>query len=713
MRRGRGPDRGSGRSDGGRRDRSTGRSNRFERTGLPPRMAAVEVTSIDDAGELLGESEAVPGASIRVLAEDGGEAPLEVGDRALMRLDTDDEGVVEGRLFRKLARIQREAVGVVEKQGQALFLRPSRKSASRDTPTLLPLSPGDLELEEGDLVRARLDRGKPLAPPRATALERLGKAEDTGSIALTIAADLELPIEFGPAALAVAERAEKPRLGDRPDLRDLDLVTIDGADARDFDDAVWADPEPLADGGFRAVVAIADVSHYVQPGDPLDQEALERGNSVYFPDRVIPMLPEALSNGLCSLKPHEDRASIAVELVFDAGANLKRWTFMRALIKSRARLTYEQVQMARDGSPDGTTGPLLETVIEPLYAVYEKLAAARRKRGTIELELPERQILLDQDGKVQDIVVRRRLASHMLVEELMIAANVAAAKALADKKRPCLFRVHDKPDPIRIEALSQYLERLGIGWSRTAKKPGDFTRMLEKIVEPSLREQVSGFVLRAQAQAMYQPDNLGHFGLNLRHYAHFTSPIRRYSDLVVHRLLIHHEKLAGFDDGRAYDLEQLERFGRLVSATERKAVQAERMAFARYTALFMADKKGAQFTGRVIGVQRFGLFVILDDTGAEGLVPVSTLGEDAFHFDEQHQALIGIRYGEAFGLGDLVTVTLADVDIVQGQLSFRIDSHERAHAAELARAAWAKAGPMRRGQQLRGRGGHAASRRKR
>ena len=709
MRRGRG----AGRGDRGQRDRSTGRSNRFERTGQPPRMAAVEVTGIDDAGELLGESDAVPGAAIRVLAEDGGEAPLEVGDRALLRLDTDDEGVIEGRLFRKLARVQREAVGVVEEQGQALFLRPSRKSASRDTPTLLPLSPGDLEIGAGDLVRARLDRGKPLAPPRATALERLGKAEDTGSIALTIAADLELPVAFGPAASAVAEQALPPTLGDRVDLRDLDLVTIDGADARDFDDAVWADPEPLADGGFRAVVAIADVAHYVQPGDPLDREALERGNSVYFPDRVIPMLPEALSNGLCSLKPLEDRASIAVELVFDAEANLKRWTFMRALIKSRARLTYEQVQMARDGSPDERTGPLMATVIAPLYRVYEKLAAARQKRGTIELELPERQILLNEHGKVQDIVIRRRLGSHMLVEELMIAANVAAARALAEKKRPCLFRVHDKPDPIRIEALAQYLERLGIGWSRTAKKPGDFTRMLERIVEPSLREQVSGFVLRAQAQAMYQPDNLGHFGLNLRHYAHFTSPIRRYSDLVVHRLLIHHEKLAGTDDGRAYDLEQLERFGRLVSATERKAVQAERMAFARYTALFMADKKGAQFTGRVIGVQRFGLFVILDETGAEGLVPVSTLGEDAFHYDEQHQALVGIRYGEAFGLGDLVTVTLADIDIVQGQLSFRIDVHERAHAAELARAAWAKAGPMRRGQQLRGRGAGAAYRRKR
>jgi ribonuclease R len=704
--------RGSSRSDQ-RRDRSTGRSNRFERTGQPPRMAAVEVTAIDDAGELLGESEAVPGASIRVLAEDGGEAPLEIGDRALLRLDTDAEGMVEGRLFRKLARVQREAVGVVEKRGEALFLRPSRKAQTRDAPTLLPLDAGDLELDEGDLVRARLDRGKPLAPPRASALERLGKAADTGSIALTIAADLELPVEFGPAALAVAERAQKPTLGDRVDLRDLDLVTIDGADARDFDDAVWADPEPLADGGFRCVVAIADVAQYVQPGDPLDREALERGNSVYFPDRVIPMLPEALSNGLCSLKPHEDRASMAVELVFDADANLKRWTFMRALIKSRARLTYEQVQLAKDDSPDALTGPLMATVITPLYRAFEKLLAARHRRGTIELELPERQILLDEHGKVQDIVVRRRLASHMLVEELMIAANVAAARTLAEKKRPCLFRVHDKPDPIRIEALAQYLERLGIGWSRTAKKPGDFTRMLEKIVEPSLREQVSGFVLRAQAQAMYQPDNLGHFGLNLRHYAHFTSPIRRYSDLVVHRLLIHHEKLAGADDGRAYDLEQLERFGRLVSATERKAVQAERMAFARYTALFMADKKGAQFTGRVIGVQRFGLFVILDDTGAEGLVPVSTLGEDAFHFDEQHQALIGIRYGEAFGLGDLVTVTLADIDIVQGQLSFRIDAHERAHAAELARAAWAKAGPMRRGQQLRGRGGHAASRRKR
>lgn len=699
-----------GRGGEGGRERGSRRS-RFERSGTPPRMAAVEVTAIDDAGELYGESAAVPGAAIRVLDEDGGEAPLEIGDRALMRLDTDDEGVIEGRLFRRLARIQRETVGMVERRGEAFFVRPSRKLQSREAPAVLPLDPAGMELEEGDLVRASLDRGRPLAAPRAKAVERLGKADDMGSIALTIAADLELPVEFSPAAIAIAERAEPTVLGDRVDLRDLDLVTIDGADARDFDDAVWADPERLADGGFRAVVAIADVAHYVRPGDPLDKEALERGNSVYFPDRVIPMLPEALSNGLCSLKPHEDRASVAVEMIFDDGANLKRWRFMRALIKSRARLTYEQVQLARDGQPDDVTGPLVDSVVGPLYRVYEKLAAARRKRGTIELELPERQVKLDTTGKVEDIVVRYRLASHMLVEELMIAANVAAARALADKKRPCLFRVHDKPDPIRLEALAQYLERLGIGWSRTAKKPGDFTRMLERIADPSLREQVSGFVLRAQAQAQYQPDNLGHFGLNLRHYAHFTSPIRRYSDLVVHRLLIHHEKLAGRDDGRAYDLEQLERFGRLVSATERKAVQAERMAFARYTALFMADKKGAQFTGRVIGVQRFGLFVMLDDTGAEGLVPVSTLGEDAFHFDEQHQALVGIRYGEAFGLGDLVTVTLADIDIVQGQLSFRIDAHERAHAAELARAAWAKAGPMRRGRGSFARGRHASARR--
>jgi ribonuclease R len=690
--------RGRGHGDRGPRDRSTGRRNRFERTGTPPGMAAVEVTAIDDAGELVGESPAVPGAAIRVLDADGGEAPLEVGDRALMRLSTDAEGAIEGRLFRKLGRVARDIVGVVEASGGTLFLRSSRRSADRDQPTRLRLEPGDLTLADGDMVRAELDRGRPLAAPRARAVERLGSSTDPAAIALSIAAELELPTVFGPEALAVAERATQPELGERTDLRDLPLVTIDGADARDFDDAVWADPEPLADGGFRAVVAIADVAHYVRPGDPLDREALERGNSVYFPDRVIPMLPEALSNGLCSLKPDEDRASIAVELFFDSGGVLKRWNFTRALIRSRARFTYEQVQEAADGRPDALTAPLLESVIRPLYDVYEKLAAARRKRGTIELELPERRVLLDGEGKVTDIVQRQRLASHMLVEELMIAANVAAARALADRKLPNLYRVHDKPDPVRLEALAQYLERLSIGWSRTAKKPGDFTAMLERIVEPSLREQVSGFVLRAQAQALYQPDNLGHFGLNLRHYAHFTSPIRRYSDLVVHRLLIHHEKLAGTEDGRPYDLEQLDRFGRLVSATERKAVQAERQALARYTALYMADKEGAQFTGRVIGVQRFGLFVVLDGTGAEGLVPVSTLGDDAFHFDEQHQALVGVRYGDTFGLGDAVTVTLADVDLVLGQLAFRIDSHERAHAAELARTAWAKAGPMRRGR---------------
>ncbi len=695
--------RGRGHGERRSRDRGPGRRNRYERTGTPPGMAAVEVTAIDEAGELLGESPAVPGAAIRVLDADGGEAPLEIGDRALLRLSTDAEGMIEGRLFRRLARLAREIVGVVEVDGTSLHLRPCRRSADRDQPTRLELEPDGLHLEAGDMVRATLDRGRPLAPPRALAVERLGSSTDPAAIALGIAAELGLPTAFGAAALAVAEAATPPELGRRTDLRDFPLVTIDGADARDFDDAVWADPEPLAgeggvDGGFRAVVAIADVAHYVHPGDPLDREALERGNSVYFPDRVIPMLPEALSNGLCSLKPGEDRAGLAVELVFDAAANLKRWRFMRALVRSRARLTYEQVQAAAEGRADDATAPLLDSVIRPLYAAFEKLAAARRRRGTIELELPERQVLFDAAGKVTDIVQRQRLASHMLVEELMIAANVAAARALAEKKLPCLYRVHDRPDPIRLEALAQYLERLSVGWSRTAKKPGDFTRLLERIADPSLREQVAGFVLRSQAQALYQPDNIGHFGLNLRHYAHFTSPIRRYSDLVVHRLLIHHEKLAGSEDGRPYDQEQLERFGRLVSAAERKAVQAEREALSRYTALFMADKVGATFAGRVIGVQRFGLFVVLDGTGAEGLVPVSTLGEDAFHFDEQHQALVGIRYGETFGLGDTVTVTLADVDTVIGQIAFRIETHERAHAAELARAAWAKSGPMRKGR---------------
>ncbi|MCB1969985.1 MAG: ribonuclease R [Geminicoccaceae bacterium] len=650
-----------------------------------PSMIFCEVSEIDEDGEIWAESATLPGAAILIRSDRPGAAPT-LGDRLLARPERQEDGLIVGHLFKLLPRAPREMVGQLEKTAHGLVLVPSRKDQKRE----LPVVPGEVEADAGDIVRVTLEHGRPLEPPRARIVERIGRADEPRAISMALAIELELPMEFSPQALDEAAAAEPVELEGRDDLRDVDLVTIDGADARDFDDAVWAAADNAADnpGGFRAIVAIADVAHYVRDGSALDHDARERGNSVYFPDRVIPMLPEALSNELCSLKPEVERACLACHMRFDAGGQLFDWHFSRALMRSRARLTYEQAQRARDGDPQAA--PL--SIIEPLYALYDKLAEARQRRGTIELDLPERVVDITPEGRIRGITARQRLPSHMLIEEMMIAANVAAARTLADRRVPCLYRVHDKPDAVKLENLAQYLENLGIGWSRNAHKPADFTRLLNRIEEPALREQVSSLVLRSQAQAIYSPENIGHFGLNLRRYAHFTSPIRRYSDLVVHRLLIEHLDLFGQESGRPYEFEDLKVLGEDVSGCERKAVDAERRAQARYVALYMEDRVGARFAGRVGSVQRFGLFVTLDDTGAEGLVPVSTLGDDMFVHDERHHALVGERHGEIFAMGDKVTVTLSEVDTNKGMLSFRIEEHRPGHVAEIARRAWKKGG---------------------
>jgi len=535
-------------------------------------------------------------------------------------------------------------------------------------------------------------------------VERIGPLEDPAAISTALAVQAGLPIAFAPKALALAAKARVPTRRFRVDLRDLPLVTIDGEDARDFDDAVFAvpDDDPANPGGHRIVVAIADVAYYVRPGDALDRAARERGNSVYFPDRAIPMLPEALSNDLCSLRPNEDRACLAAHLRIDAHGRLVAWRFERALIRSRARLSYRQVQAAVDGSPDGTTEPLLGPVLRPLYAAYAVLAEARRLRGTIDLDLPERRIIFDRDGRVAGVERRERLVAHRLIEEFMILANVAAATVLEQANQPCLYRVHDKPDPLKLETLADYLERIGVPWSRGPKSAGDFDRLLSRLADHALREQVAQLILRCQAQAVYSPRNIGHFGLHLRRYAHFTSPIRRYADLVVHRALI---RVLGLGTGGLPDttLEELEELGRHLSLCERRAMECERGALERMIALHLADRVGARFTARIIGVQFFGLFVALDETGAEGLVPLAELDDDVYEHDPRHHLLIGRRTGEILGMGDRVVVTLLEADPATGSLLFRLEEHERAPGAPLlppprGRGRGRSPGPVRRGR---------------
>ena len=658
-----------------------------------PAVAVVEVTGIDEDGELIGETAALPGASLRILVEFlEGPAPG-VGDRVLARLERTADGFIEAHPIKLLPRRAREVVGVVERAPWGLVLRPTSRKDDREYRIT-----GDSEAGPGDLVRARLLHARPLAAPEARIVERFGKVDDPHAISPAVAAQHGIPSAFPRPALELAAEAKPVDRRGRADLTDLPLVTIDGEDARDFDDAVWATPDadPANRGGYRLVVAIADVAHYVRIGDALDLEARERGNSVYFPDRAIPMLPEALSNELCSLKPDVERACLAADMRIDRQGRIRKAGFLRGVMRSRARLTYEQVQAARDGNPDAVTEKLWEPVLEPLFAVYGLLREARERRGSLDVELPERRVVFDENGFPADVRIRPQLESNRLIEECMIAANVAVATALTEAEAPILYRVHDKPDPVKLQALAEYLERLGIPWSRTAKKPGDFTRMLQGLEGDPLYETVAGFVLRAQAQAVYQPQNIGHFGLNLRCYTHFTSPIRRYSDLAVHRALIRVFDLGPGGEKRPAEIGELEELGRRLSAAERRAMEAERDALQRFVTLYMQRHADARFSARVTGVQYFGLFVTLEESGADGLVPVSTLGDDIYIYDERHHALVGRDTGESFGLGDRVEVTLVEIDLARGMMQFRIEAHEPARATELARIAWKKSGPPRR-----------------
>jgi ribonuclease R len=426
------------------------------------------------------------------------------------------------------------------------------------------------------------------------------------------------------------------------------------------------------------------VAHYVLPGDALDREARRRANSVYFPDRVLPMLPEALSNGLCSLRPDEDRACIAVHLWYDPRGRKLKHRFVRALMRSRARLVYEQVQAAADGSADAITAPLLETVIRPLYGAYAVLAKARRRRGTLDLDLPEAEVRLGPDRRPEAILTRPRLDAHRLIEEFMIAANVAAAETLDQAGMHCMYRIHDAPDPIKLEALAQLLQSLGMGRGPgTLARPADLSRLLEQLKEHELSPIVSQLVLRAQSQAAYAPRNIGHFGLNLGHYAHFTSPIRRYADLVVHRALISALRLGEGGLEESVTLDELQALGGHLSRSERRAMEAERNALSRFTALLLAERIGAAFAGVITGVQKFGIFVRLDETMAEGLVPARTLDEP-FTYQPARQVLIGRFSGTALALGDRVTVELTEADVLTGQLTFRLVEHAPGAAARAA-----------------------------
>src|SRR5215831_523022 len=537
--------------------------------------------------------------------------------------------------------------------------------------------------DDGELVKVEQVTPGRRGIPRARIVERLGRSSDPGAVSLLAIASHEIPTEFPIAAIAEAEAAASPGLAGRGDLRHIALVTIDGADARDFDDAVWAEPDsdPENRGGWHIVVAIADVAWYVRPGTVLDREARLRGNSVYFPDRVVPMLPEVLSNDLCSLKPGVDRACIATHLWIDHAGRKRRHRFERGLMCSAARLTYEQAQAARE-DPNGKGVPLPQERLAALFGAFAALAEARANRGALELDLDEHRVVFDTEEQPVAIARVVRLDSHRLIEEFMVLANVAAAEELEARRQSCMYRIHDAPQPEKLEELRTVLDEIGIPGLSLAKgqapKPELFNRILRRAATTPAAALVNELVLRCQAQAAYSVNNIGHFGLALRRYAHFTSPIRRYADLIVHRALTvsAYADAPGPGSGALQsvaDGNELAAVAEHISATERRAVAAERAAFERYRAMILARSIGSILTGRISGVAEFGLFVIASENGANGLVPISTLPDDYYEWDKGAQLLIGRRSGRIFRIGDEVSVRLVEVDAIGGRLVFRIE----------------------------------------
>jgi ribonuclease R len=657
---------------------------RFGPPGRLPEVTVVEVTGTDQDGEVVAKPIAWDGAGppprIYMAPDRRGTPAIGPGDRVLARLKHIGADKYEGRTIRRISETPGKVLGVFALGPDGGRIRSTDKKYKAE----YRVAPEDAAgAKEGELVFAELLDGARLGLRPVRIVERLGDMGNPRSISLISIFARGIPVDFSHDALAQAERAGPVSVEGRVDLRDTSLVTIDGADARDFDDAVWAEPDGDASnpGGWHLLVAIADVAHYVRPGDPLDKAAGERGNSTYFPDRVVPMLPEAISNGWCSLRPAEERGCMAVHIWIDAHGNKLRHRFVRGVMRSAARLTYEQVQAAADGRPDELTAPIVQSTITPLYGAYRLLLAARIARGALDLDLPERQVIIGDHGHIDRIVPRARLDSHKLIEEFMIAANVAAAETLEEKRTACMYRVHDAPAPDKIDSLREFLGSLGYKLAKgQVLRPKHFTQILDKAAGTPHAQLVSQVVLRSQAQAVYSPHNIGHFGLALRRYAHFTSPIRRYADLLVHRALV--SALRFGPDGLPAGAEAaFENIGEHISMTERRSDAAERDAQDRFVAAFLAARVGASFAGRISGVTRFGLFVTLDDTGADGLVPIRTLPADYYAHEEARHRLVGRSSGRVYALGDTVEIRLAEADAITGGLVFELLEEGVARAA--------------------------------
>jgi ribonuclease R len=665
------------------------RRKRLHHGGTLPSVVLADITGRDADGELLArptewDDEAHGAAPIIRIATPRRARPGEVagvGDRALLRIEHSGDGEASGRVIKLVERTKHRVLGILRSiaGGGARLVPIDKKQLGRE----LAIAPGATGgAADGDLVAVEVARHGRLGLPAGSVVERLGSIKSERAVSLIAIHAHGIPHAFSRAVMAEAEAARPATHTEREDWRGVSFVTIDPPDAKDHDDAVHAapDPDPRNRGGHVVTVAIADVAHYVRPGSALDRAAVERGNSVYFPDRVVPMLPERISNDLCSLRPDEDRPALAVRMAIGADGRKRSHSFHRVLMRSAARLNYEQAQLAVSGRPDEVTEPIVARILEPLYAAYRAARQARDERGPLDLEIPERKILLKSDGTVDRVIMPQRLEAHRLIEEFMILANVAAAETCERARAPLVYRVHDEPTPEKLNALREFLATLDISLPKGgALRPDAFNRILQRVKGREVERLVNEVVLRSQAQAEYAPENFGHFGLNLRRYAHFTSPIRRYADLIVHRALIRALKLGSDGLPESTDTRALAEVAANISATERRAMKAERETADRLIAHFLSDRVGATFDGHISGVTRAGLFVELDETGADGFIPARTIGEEYFRYNEANHAFVGSS--AIYRLGDPVEVELVEAAPVAGALRFKLVRDDRAVAA--------------------------------
>ncbi|HLW89711.1 MAG TPA: ribonuclease R [Roseiarcus sp.] len=657
----------------------------FHAQGRLPAMVVADVVRRDRDGEMIAkpvdwsEADEAPRILLRRPRDkaERGAAPA-LGARVLLRVAFDaDAGPREpaytGRVVKIIDKAKARVLGVYHEAPGGGRVSPVDKRAREEFFVPSGMNEG---AAEGDLVALEPIREGRFGLPTARVAEKLGSLKSESAISLIAIATHQIPYLFSPAALAEAEAARPAGMDHREDWRKLPLVTIDPIDAKDHDDAVHAapDPDPANQGGFILTVAIADVAHYVGPGSALDKQALERGNSVYFPGRVVPMLPERISNDLCSLRPDEDRPALAARMTINREGRKLKHSFHRVMMRSKARLAYEQAQRAIDGRPDEVTAPLVETVLKPLYAAHEAIKIERARRGPLDLDLPERKLILNPDGSLARVIWPERLDAHRLIEEFMILANVAAAESLEAAKASLIYRAHDAPSLEKLNDLNEFLATIGVKFAKGERvRPAQFNGVLARVKGEPHEALVNEVVLRSQSQAEYAHENYGHFGLNLRRYAHFTSPIRRYADLIVHRALIRALAL-GADGAPEAKPGELADIAERISAAERRAMAAERETTDRLIAAFMSEHIGATFKARVAGVTRVGLFVRLAENGADGFIPAASLGDEYFRFEEGARAMVGSRSGETFRLGDDVEVKLVETTPFAGALRFEMIS---------------------------------------